>query len=121
MIANKAEGEHEHNTDQEDGADSNLALSGDPELEYHLDGDHHQVAVTEATKTGQRDGKILRRFAALHAAVHPCRSIVWQAGLRHAKCTIDDDTGGIENPTGCDPTVYKPASDSVGFEKLEIA
>ena len=85
-----------------------------------MDGDHKQVAITEGAKNCLRDGKMLRRFVAFRGAEQPGCSIVCLSRLRHAKCTVADKTGGIENPTGCDATVNKPASDSTGFKKPEI-
>ena len=115
-----AEGIHEHDTDQKNSTDCDLAPGGEIELKYRLDRNEEQVAVTESTKSGLGDGNILSRFVAFLGAEQPGRRIVWLTGSRHAECTVDDQTGGIQNPTGCDTTVYKPASDAIGFEKPEI-
>lgn len=115
-----AEGIYEHDTDQKNGTHSNLALSGELELPYRMNGDHKQVAVTESTKNGLSDSNMSRRSVASHAAERPSCRIVWLTRLRHANCTVADETGGVEKSTGCDASVYKPASDSVRFEKPEI-
>lgn len=65
-----------------------------------MNGYHEQVDVAKSTKRALCYGKMLRWFAAVYGAQQPVCGIVWLTGLRHAKRTVADQTGRIENPAG---------------------
>lgn len=111
---------YSHDSNHEDGADSELSVGWELQLKYRLDGYHEQIHVAQSTEDALNDCKALRRTGAFLGARQPCSKITWLAWTRHAQRTVADYTGGVKQPAHDDAAVDEPASDLVGFENPEV-